>query len=182
MKSFSCIASTVFLLAFAQPVTTANAGGFSRTTQAGAFGASSSGTSVKVRSKYAKYTSQTYTNTSVEVLYGGKIAIGKASAGNHTSYYAKGKSKYKQWKSTKAKVYAKGGNVLAKAHSSNYVTIKAAGKTYVVSREVARSIARFTPLGTTAAASSHTYVSAGSSRYLGITTGGTASAVVRIKR
>ncbi|MGH1418393.1 MAG: hypothetical protein ACRBCJ_06010 [Hyphomicrobiaceae bacterium] len=182
MKSIISIASAAFILAFAHSITIANAGGFSRTTGAGAFGAASSGTSVNVRSKYAKYKSNTYANTSVQVLYGGRIAIGKAKAGSHTSYYAKGKSKFKQWKQTKAKVYAKGGNVLAKARTSNYVTIRAAGKTYVVSHEVARSIARFTPLGTTAAASSNTYVSGASSQYLGITTGGTASAVVRIKR
>ncbi len=177
---FGVIASS--LVCALGAATSAHAGGFSRHHGSGAFGAATSGTHVNVKSKYAHYKSSTYATTSVEVLYGGKIAIGKAYAGNHTSFYAKGKSKYKQWKQTKAKVYAKGGKVLAKARTSNYVTIKAAGKTYVVSKEVARSIARFTPLGTTAAADSIAHVSAGSSKYIGVKTGTTASAVVRVQR
>ncbi len=181
MKIFVCVATALFLISTAS-ISGAVAGGFAYKTGAGGFGAASSGTSVNVRSKYTKYRSETYAKTSVEVLYGGQIVIGKASAGNTTTFKTKGKSNYKQWKSTKVKVYAKGGNVLAKARGENYVTIKAAGKTYVVSKEVAKSIARFTPLGTTAASSTQNYINASSSGYLGIKTGATNKATVRIQR
>lgn len=173
------ISGMILNIAVATP---SKAGGFSGSGGTAAYGAGNSTTSVKVKSKYSNYKSKTHANAEVKVLYGGKIAIGNANAGNVSSYTAKGKSKYQQWKSSKAKVYAKGGNVMAKARSENKVTIVAAGKTYVVSKEVARAMARFTPLGTTAAAESTAYVGAASSGYLGVKTATQNSATVRVRR
>lgn len=179
-KSIAVI--TIFSASTLVSAFSAQAGGFSRHTGSGAHASANSGTSVYAKTKRSRYRSKTSAHASVDVLYGGKIAIGQAYATNKTSFYAVGKSKYKQWKSTKAKVYAKGGNIVAKARATNYVTVKAAGKTYLVSKEVARSIARFTPLGTTATAASQTYLSGSSSGYLGVKTGSTSRAVVRVRR
>ena len=128
-----------------------------------------------------KYKSRTYASAKVESLYGGKILKADAVGGNQSNYSAYGKSNYKQWKSAKAKVYAKGGNVMAKARSENLVKIRVSGKTYVVTREVARAMARFTPLGTTATADGYSTVTIKSNGYASAVTGSSSKAQVRVK-
>ncbi len=160
---------------------TAMAGGFSKNTGFGTFGGANSQTKIKIKSGYVNYRSSTYADARVRSLYGGKILEADAEAGNHTSYTVDGDSRYKQWKKAKAKVYAKGGNVMAKSRSENYVTIQVGGKAYIVTKEVARAMARFTPLGTTAAADSTVSVESTSTGYLHTVTGSSSKATVRVK-
>lgn len=159
---------------------TVAAGGFSKTTGFGSYGAAHSETNVAATSKYFDYKSKTSASGRSDSLFDGKILEAGATAKNVTSFTGKGNVTYKQWKAAKSKVYAKGGNVMAKSRAENYVTIHVSGKSYVVSREIARSMARFTPLGTTAAADSASHVSVVSNGYVGTTTGTSAKASVRV--
>jgi len=103
-------------------------------------------------------------------------------AGNETSFYVKGNVKYHQQKKSRAKVYAKGGNVAAKARSVNKTTIYVGGKAYVVAKEVARAMARHTPIGTTAAADSQSTISGQGSGYIAGSTSTHNKASVRVQR
>jgi hypothetical protein len=117
----------------------------------------------------------------VNSLYNGQLIEGYANAGNLTNSYLEGDATYDQHNKAKAQVYAKGGNVLAKARSKTYTTIVVDGVTYVVAEELARALARYTPLGTTAAASSDTNVSAQGNGYIGVNTGTKNEATVRVQ-
>jgi hypothetical protein len=180
-RNWVAAVSTVLAVA-ASGATSAAAGGFSMpSTGATVYGAASANTSASASNGYFSYSSRTYAKTNVKVLYGGKIAIGNASAGQSSSYYATGNSKYKSKTYAKSKVYAKGGNIMAKARASTHTKIRAGGKTYVVSKEVARAMTRFTPLGTTSEADARTYISAKSSGYIGVHSGSNTHATVRIR-
>lgn len=159
----------------------ANAGGFSMPTGATVYGAASSHTNASASNGYFNYNSKNYAKTDVQVLYGGKIAIGNAQAGNHSSFYATGKSKYHSKTYAKSKVYAKGGNIMTKARSQTHTKIYAGGTTYVVANEVARAMTRFTPLGTTAEADAYSNIQATSSGYIGVHTGANTHATVRVR-
>lgn len=145
-----------------------------------AYAGANSQASIKAKTKYISYSSTTFADAGIRSLYGGQIVEGWANAGNHTEYYAIGKSDYVQHKISKAKVYAKGKSIIAKARSDTYTQIKAAGSTYVVTKEVARALARHTPLGTHAAADSDSFVQASSNGYIGVVSGTKNSAYVRV--
>lgn len=160
----------------------AEAGGFSRTSGGpAAYGSANSNTGVAAKSHYVDYRSNTFATAQTRSLYGGRILEGFAAAGNDTSFYVVGNVTYKQWKRAKAKVIAKGGNVLAKARSENLVVIYVGGRRQLVSHEVARALARHTPLGTTAVADSVSHVSISGSGYIRGTASSRNTATVRVR-
>jgi len=125
--------------------------------------------------------SHTFANASVNSLHNGQLIEGYANGGNLTNSYVEGGARYDQHNKAKAQVYAKDGNVLAKARSKTYTTIVVDGVTYVVAEELARAMARYTPLGTTAAAASDAGVAAQGNGYIGVNTGTKNEASVRVQ-
>ena len=158
------------------------AGGFSHGSGTAVFAGANSQGSTEAKSAYLDFATTTYAQTGVQTYYGGKIADGLAKAGNDTQYKAFGESTYHQKNAAKAKVYAKGGNIMAKARSTTHTKIYIAGHAYVVTNEVARAMTRFTPIGTTAAADSITSAHAAGSGYIGVTRGTSDQAYVRVVR
>lgn len=173
------LAASAMLAMLAAP---AQAGGFSKSSGGAAYGSAVSQASTRLKSGYIDYSSDTYAKAATESLFGGKVLQATGEAGNDTSFYVKGNVKYHQQKKAKAKVYAKGGSVMAKARSANTTTIYVGGKAYVVAKEVARAMARHTPLGTTAAADSQATLSAQGSGYIAGSTSTHNKATVRVQR
>lgn len=173
------LAAAAMLATLAAPV---HAGGFSKSSGGAAYGSATSQAGTRLKSGYIDYKSDTYAKANTESLFNGKVLQATGDAGNDTSFYVKGKVKYHQQKKSKAKVYAKGGSVMAKARSTNTTTIYVGGKAYVVAKEVARAVARHTPLGTTAAADSHATLSAQGSGYIAGSTKTHNKAHVRVQR
>lgn len=156
-------------------------GGFSGGPSSFGDASSNAWTVVVSESDYVDHASHTFANASVSNLHNGQLIEGNANAGNYTNSYIVGEAVYDQHNKAKAQVYAKGGNVMAKARSKTYTTIIIDGVTYVVAEELARAMARFTPLGTTAAAASDTSVFAEGNGYIGVNTGTKNEASVRIQ-
>lgn len=175
----SLLAASAMVAVLAAP---AQAGGFSKSSGGAAHGMATSQASTRLKSGYIDYTSDTYAKAATDSLFHGKVLEATGEAGNDTSFFVKGNLKYHQKKKSKAKVYAKGGSVMAKARSSNKTTIYVGGKAYVVAKEVARAMARHTPLGTTAAADSRATLSAQGNGYIAGSTSTHNKAAVRVQR
>jgi hypothetical protein len=173
---------TAALVAMAAPTAPVHAGGFSKSSGGAAYGKAVSKAGTRLKSGYIDYKSDTYAKAATRSLFGGKVLEATGQAGNDTSFYVKGDVKYHQQKKSRAKVYAKGGNVAAKARSVNKTTIHVGGKAYVVAKEVARAMARHTPLGTTAAADSQATLSAQGNGYIAGSTSTHNKAHVRVQR
>jgi len=156
-------------------------GGFSGSSGGSAFAGGTSDAWTVVVSQYVDHSSHTFANAATSAINGGKILEGYANAGNETNSYVVGNAVYDQKNLAKAKVYAKGKNVMAKARSKTYTTITIDGHVYFVAEEVARAMARFTPIGTSAAATSETNVSAGGNGYIGVNTGTKNEATIRVQ-
>lgn len=139
-------------------VGSATAGGFSKSTGSSTWGSGAASTDVSTQSGYARYRSRTWANAHTFSLHNGQIVGADGHAGNDTDFEVRGSAYYKQWNRSKAKVYAKNKNVMAKARSENHTQIYVNGKLHVVTKEVARAIARHTPLGTQAAADSEAHL------------------------
>lgn len=138
--------------------TVAQAGGYSSHGRAGHVGGYASASAIAQHYINAKighfnFKSQAEAKSNTLVGYGGKYIEGNASAGHWTKLKGYGKVKYKEYNFAKSKVIAKGKNILAKARAEKKVKIYVKGKIYFVSESEVRTMARFTPLGTTAAAS-----------------------------
>jgi hypothetical protein len=156
-------------------------GGFSGGPSSFGNASSDAWTVVVSQSDEADHESHTFANASVSSLYNGHIIEGYANGGNTTNSYIEGDATYDQHNKAKVEVYAKGGSVMGKARSQTFTTIYIDGVTYIVAEELARAMARFTPLGTTAAAASDSNVSAQGSGYIGVNTGTKNEASVRIQ-
>jgi hypothetical protein len=156
-------------------------GGFSSGPSSFGDASSDAWTVVVSQGQTVDHTSRTFANASVSNQHNGQLVEGYANAGNVTNSYIIGQTIYDQHNQAKAQVYAKGGSVLAKARSKTYTTIVVDGQVYVVAEELARAMARFTPLGTTSAAASDTNVSAQGNGYIGVNTGTKNEAAVRIQ-
>ncbi|MFP4538078.1 MAG: hypothetical protein ACLFPA_07220 [Dichotomicrobium sp.] len=140
-----------------------------------------------VQSAYASYNSQTFadveTGAQATVPGGVKKAWANATAGNFTTFVVEdGHAQYEQDKSAKSRVYAKGGNILAKARSENHTVIYIDGHAYVVVEELAKAISRTTPSGTHGASLADTVISTESSGYLDVNTGTTTEATIRVRQ
>jgi hypothetical protein len=167
----------LLLLAGGEP---GRAGGFSGG-NGGLANAASDAWTVVVSEGYVDHSSQTFATAAASASHNGQIVEGYANAGNSASSYIIGNATYEQSNSAKAKVYAKGHGVMAKARSKTYTTITMDGQVYIVAEELARAMARFTPLGSVAAAASDTNVTASGNGYIGVNTGTTNEATVRIQ-
>jgi hypothetical protein len=180
-------------------------GGFSFPSGGSTTATAGSRASTGAQSDYLNYSSTTFANASVDALSGGKILEGSAGAGNaqllaigqanclgqdgscKTSSVSQVSSNtnsennsFLASNASKAVVYAKGGNIVAKARSQTTTTIFVGGHAYVVAVEVARALARYTPYGTSAVADSQASISAASNGYIGVNTGTKNEATVRV--
>jgi hypothetical protein len=156
----------------------AGAGGYSGG-NGGLARAASDAWTVLVSEGYAEHSSHTFANAAASGSDNGQLLQGHANAGNNTSSYIIGNANYSQSNSAKAKVYVKGDGVMAKARSQTYTMITIDGHVYFVAEEVARAMARYTPIGSAAAADSETNVTASGNGYIGVNTGTTNEATVR---
>lgn len=168
------------LMMLASTVAAEAGGGFSQ-------GVARSDAWTTVQSAYAKYDSETFAEveTGAQVTGPGGVteAWANAAAGNFTTFLVEdGDAQYEQDKSAKADVYAKGGNVLAKARSENHTVIYIDGHAYVVVEELAKAISRTTASGTQSAATADTIISAASSGYLDVNTGTKTEATIRVQQ
>lgn len=156
-------------------------GGFSGSGGGAAFGEAASDAWTVIVSEQLEHQSHTFANVNTTALANGSLLDVDANAGNFVESIVIGNATYDQKNKAKAKVYAKGGSIIGKARSQTFTTICIDGVTYVVAEELARALARFTPLGTTAAAASDTSVSAEGNGYIGVNTGTKNEASVRIQ-
>jgi hypothetical protein len=168
-------------LAVVTAAATADAGQRHKKKQAGGHASSTATARTNLALGHVLFDSTSDAFTRVDLLAGGQYIDATADAGNRTTYKGVGKTELHQNRDSKAKIYAKGGNVMAKARSAAHTTIKAGGHTYVVANEVARAMTRFTPLGTTALAASETSVSVVNTGYVGMSSSTSDKAHVRIK-
>lgn len=171
--------ATLFLLCNSVPALCG--GGFSMPGGGAAFGEAKSDAWTVIVSEQLEHQSRTFANVDTTALANGSLLNVAANAGNYTESNVVGNATYDQQNLAKAKVYAKGGSIMGKARSQTFTTICIDGVTYVVAEELARALARFTPLGTTAAAESDTSVSAQGNGYIGVNTGTKNEASVRIQ-
>jgi len=136
---------------------------------------------VQAKTKYFNYMSSNYANTSAAVV-GKLFAEGNAFAGHDTMFTAYGKVGYEEKNFAKVKVYAKGGNIMAKARSKNWVKIKVKGKVYLVHEGDVAAMVRFTPLGTKAKAIASNHTSFYGRGAISYASGARTSASVRTRR
>ncbi len=139
---------------------------------------------VKLRiSNYAKTVTQITHNTILE---------GKAIAGNNIHLVVAGKScnstcgngwvKLYEKSDARTKIYIKGKNILAKARARNYARLKARGKLLYEYESTAIALARFTPLGTQAAAYAQSQSRVATKSFVRYSSGNQARSVVRTNR
>jgi len=174
------------LMILAGTVAVQAGGGFPTPYTATSHGEATSDAWTTVETEYARYESQTFADveTGAEIAYpnGFTDAWAHASAGNTTNFVVEdGQATYEQDKSAKARVYAKGDNIMAKARSDNKVVITIDGRAYVVVEELARALSRTSVHGTQSLATADTNIAAASSGYLDVNTGTKTEATVRVR-
>jgi hypothetical protein len=156
--------------------TSAQAGGFSYHGGVNEAAASSKATS-EAEGDLINFASSALANTFARVDLQGVFA--SAFAGTDGSTYIIGEAEFNQLNKSKAKVYQKGGAVMAKARAEVTTTIYVNGQAYLVSIDIARAIARATPHSATGAADAMSLISGSSSGYLGVVSGTQSEATVR---